>query len=151
MIFGLVTYSLVEFQKKCRRKTTCVAPVKIPPVLLPVALFWCQHFDQFSLLHFKSSCWLSYGNGTNAIWTFVAPVLAIVMVSQDSHGNCTFKILLIMLPQDKFLSVSLDQQCVPGTGPSQPVQILEKSHVRIRTEQEGGTCKACFVSRSRSI
>ena len=26
--------------------------------------------------------------------------------------------VLIVLPQDKFLSVSLDQQCVPDIGPS---------------------------------
>ena len=29
---------------------------------------------------FLHSCWLSSGNGTYAIWTFVAPMLAIILV-----------------------------------------------------------------------
>ena len=62
---------------------------------------------------------MSSGDGTSAIWTFVAPMIAIFLVGHDSRGNCTFNhIIIIVLPQEKSLSVSLDQQCGPDTGPS---------------------------------
>jgi len=60
---------------------------------------------------------LSTGYGTNAIWTFVAPMLAMVLVSQGSRRNCKFNHNTVLL-QEKFLSVSLDHQCAPDTGPS---------------------------------
>ena len=78
---------------------------------------------------------MSSGNGTNAIWTFVAPMLAIVLVSHDSHGK---SILVQTIPQETLLSVCLDQQCVPGPGPSQSVQNPPTSYVR--SEGEGKTC-----------
>ena len=46
-------------------------------------------------------------------------MIAIFLVGHDSRGNCTFNhIIIIVLPQEKSLSVSLDQQCGPDTGPS---------------------------------
>ena len=88
-----------------------------------------------SFFRFNSSCWLSSGNGTNAIWTFVAPMLAIVLVSHDSHGK---SILVQTIPQESLLSVCLDQQCVPGPGPSQSVQNTWEAYVG--HEREGKTC-----------
>ena len=83
---------------------------------------------------------MSSGNGTNAIWTFVAPMLAIVLVSHDSHGNCsqTYVICSALYHKKTLLSVCLDQQCVPGPGPSQSVQNPPTSYVR--SEGEGKTC-----------
>ena len=40
--------------------------------------------EWFHYISFIHSCWLSSGDGTYAIWTFVAPMLAIIVVSVKS-------------------------------------------------------------------
>jgi len=88
---------------------------------------------------------LSSGNGTNAIWTFVAPMLAIVLVSPYRLEIVILFILVGIIPQKKTQpSCRLDQQCVSGTGPSQCVQKPWTSYVR--NETEGKTYRSCCVS-----
>ena len=57
--------------------------------LLPeYGLLYCYHClfnawggSSVNIFAYTSSCWLSSGDGTHAIWTFVPPMLAIISVS----------------------------------------------------------------------
>ena len=52
--------------------------------------------------------------------------------------------LVQTIPQETLLSVCLDQQCVPGPGPSQCDQNTWEAYVG--HEREGKTCRSCCVS-----
>jgi len=98
----------------------------------------------YFLFYLNSSCWLSSGHGTNAIWTFVAPMLAIVLVSHYRLEIVILFILVGIIPQKYSTICRLDQQCVPDTGPSQCVQ--KPWTLYVRNETEGKTYRSCCVS-----
>jgi len=69
-------------------------------------------------------------------------MLAIVLVNHNRYGE--FNIIVENYNSRKFYY--LDQQCVPGTGPSQCVQKPWTSYVR--NEGEGKTYRSCCVSEN---
>ena len=46
-----------------------------------VCMYGVRNGSCFDYISSLPSCWLSSGDGTYAIWTFVAPMLAIIIVS----------------------------------------------------------------------
>ena len=58
------------------------------------------------------SCWLSSGNGKHAIWTFVAPMLAIILVTILNIKLCLYNCMYIHVY--KAMPLFPDQCCVSG-------------------------------------
>ena len=82
------------------------------------------------------SCWLSSGNGQHAIWTFVAPMLAIILVREAA-----FQIYRLQL---YYIDSPLDQCCVPGVSVNQFDQKSEEK-ARDSGRQEDRPGQVSFI------